>query len=91
MAILRLKELMKEKGMAREELAEKVGVSVTTISNINSEKNYPTIPLLISIAKVLDVDVREMFIPTKGGTLSRSGVDELKVLLKNGIEILETL
>lgn len=89
MAVLRLKEIMKEKGISREELAQKVGVSMTTISNISSEKNYPTIPLLISIAEVMDVDVRDMFVSTKGDSITKSEINTLKEILKSGIAILE--
>ncbi|MNQ53371.1 anaerobic benzoate catabolism transcriptional regulator [compost metagenome] len=88
MEILRLKELMAQKGMSREELANKVGVSMTTISNINSEKNLPTIHLLLQIAEALQVDIREMFVPTKGNLVVQSEVDEVKALLENSLKIL---
>lgn len=89
MEILRLKELMSQKGMSREELANKVGVSMTTISNINSEKNLPTIHLLLQIAEALDVDVREMFVPTKGNVVTQNEVDEAKDYIEKGLRILE--
>jgi transcriptional regulator with XRE-family HTH domain len=89
MEILRLKELMSQKGMSREDLANKVGVSMTTISNINSEKNLPTIHLLLQIAEALDVDVREMFVPTKGNVVTQSEVDEAKDFIEKGLRILE--
>lgn len=88
MAILRVKELMKEKGVSREVLAERVNVSVTTISNICSEKNYPTIPLLLFIADALDVDVREMFVSTKDSSLKTENIDEVILKLKQSIELL---
>jgi transcriptional regulator with XRE-family HTH domain len=88
MEILRLKELMAQKGMSREDLANKVGVSMTTISNINSEKNLPTINLLLQLAEALDVDIREMFIPTKGSLITQGEVEEAKVLLENSLKIL---
>ena len=89
MGILRLKDLMALKGMSREELATSAGVSVTTISNINSEKNLPTINLLLEIAKTLDVDIREMFVPTKGNFVIQNDIDEVKDLLKKSLQILE--
>ena len=89
MEILRLKELMALKGISREELANKVRVSVTTISNINSEKNLPTIHLLLQIAEALDVDIREMFISTKRNIVTQSEVDKAKVLLEKSLKILE--
>lgn len=88
MEILRLKELMTQKGMSREDLANKVGVSMTTISNINSEKNLPTIHLLLQIAEALNVDIREMFVPTKGNLVVQSEIEEAKRLIQNGLTIL---
>lgn len=89
MAVLRLKEIINIKGISRDDLASKVGVSGTTISNISSEKNLPTIQLLLKIAEALDVDVREMFIPTKGNAITQMEVEEAKVLLEKSLNILE--
>lgn len=88
MGALRLKELMNLKGISREELASKVGVSMTTISNINSG-TYPTIKLLLQIAEALDVDIREMFVPTKGSLVVQSQVEEAKSAIAEALRILE--
>jgi len=88
MEILRLKELMNQKGISREELANRVGVSMTTISNINSEKNLPTINLLLQIAEALDVDIREMFVPTKGSSVTQNEVEQAKRLFEKGLNVL---
>jgi transcriptional regulator with XRE-family HTH domain len=79
--ILRIKDVMKEKGMSRDDLAKAVDVSTTTISNINSEKNYPSYPLLVQIASALDVDVRELLVSTKPST-----IDEAKKLIRAGLD-----
>jgi transcriptional regulator with XRE-family HTH domain len=86
MGILRLKELMAERGMSREELSNKAGVSMTTISNISTEKNFPTFQLLLQLAEALDVDVREMLVPTKRSLITQSEIDEAKELIKKGLE-----
>lgn len=65
MNVLRLKELLKEKGISGKDLAEKVNVSENTISFIATGKTQPRFDLLKQIAEVLDVDIRELFIPTK--------------------------
>ena len=88
MQVLRLKEIMVQKGMSREELASKVGVSMTTISNINSEKNLPTIQLLLQLAEALGVDIREMFVPTKGNVVTQNEVEEAKELIEKGLNLL---
>lgn len=89
MAVLRLKEIMSLKGISREELANKVEVSATTISNISSEKNLPTINLLLQLANALDVDIREMFIPTKGSLITQSEVEKAKAVIEEGLRILD--
>ena len=90
MEVLRLKELMNQKGISREELANKVGVSMTTISNINSEKNLPTISLLLQIAEALNVDIREMFVQTKKGNLvTQNEVELAKEFIEKGLSILD--
>jgi transcriptional regulator with XRE-family HTH domain len=88
MAILRLKEIMTLKGMSRDELSSRVDVSPTTISNISSEKNLPTIQLLLKISEALDVDVRELFVSTKGSAITQMEVDEAKELIEKGLSIL---
>jgi DNA-binding Xre family transcriptional regulator len=61
----RLKEVMKEKGISsQKELAELVGVKEPTISRFDSQKRYD-IDTLVSICKVLDVTIDELFIIEK--------------------------
>lgn len=65
MRILRLKEVLKEKEMTGKELAEKVGLSETAMSNIVKGQSLPRQEALLKIAETLDVDIRELFHPTK--------------------------
>ena len=65
MNVLRLKEVLKEKGISGKGLADTVGVTQATISNISSGNHFPRPELLLQIAKTLDVDVRDLFNPTK--------------------------
>ncbi|MGB5821439.1 MAG: helix-turn-helix transcriptional regulator [Saonia sp.] len=69
MDILRLKEVLNEKGISGKDLAEKVGVTPASISNIAQNNSFPKPDLLLSIAKELDIDVRQLFRPTKGGAI----------------------
>jgi transcriptional regulator with XRE-family HTH domain len=82
--VLRIKEVMKEKGVSRVELAEMIDTSLTTISNITSEHNMPSVTTLLKIAKVLDIDVRELLIPTKP-----SNIEEARKLIEQGLEKLK--
>ena len=65
MNILRIKELLIEKGISGKDLAAKVEVTPATISNIVQGNSFPKPDLLIKIASVLNVDVRELLISTK--------------------------
>ena len=87
--ILRLKEVMQELGWSREKLAEAVQVSVTSISNINSGQHLPSIETLIKIATVMDIDVRDLFVPTKPARISDATLKTALQHLKTGINALE--
>lgn len=89
--ILRLKEVMQEHNWSREKLAEEAGVSVTTISNINSELHLPSIDTLVRIAHVMDVDVRELFRPTKPSQASDKDVQKAIEHIKISLKALEGL
>lgn len=65
MNILRLKDILSEKGIAGKELAEKIGVTPTSISNITQGNTFPKPETLIKIAEALDVDIRDLFISTR--------------------------
>jgi transcriptional regulator with XRE-family HTH domain len=43
--------------LSQSELAEKVGTSTVTISNIETLRNKPSNELLIKICKVLNIDI----------------------------------
>jgi transcriptional regulator with XRE-family HTH domain len=65
MSVLRLKEILKEKEMSGKGLAEIVGVTQATISNISNGNHFPKPDLLLKIAETLDVDVKDLFNSTK--------------------------
>lgn len=65
MELLRIKELLKEKGITSKDLAVKLGVTPATVSNINNGNHFPKPELLEKIAEELDVDIRDLFYPTK--------------------------
>ncbi len=63
--MLRLKEILKEKGMSGKELANHVNVTPASISNIINGNHFPKPELLKDIADALDKDIRELFVSTK--------------------------
>lgn len=58
---LRLKSSRAAKGMSQQDLAEAVGVTRQTINAIESGDYNPTIRLCVSICKVLDKTLDELF------------------------------
>ena len=76
--ILRLKEVMQELGWSRADLAKEVGLTPTSISNIHSGLHLPSIENLQKIAYAMDVDIRELFNPTKKGSASLVEINAAK-------------
>ena len=61
--MLRIKEVIKEKGYSVTSLAEKMGMQQVSLSRIiNGNPKFET---LLKIAMALDVDVRDLFNATK--------------------------
>lgn len=67
MSVLRIKEVLTEKGVTGKDLANKIGLTETSISRIVKGDQYPKIETLIAIASALDVDVKDLFVSTKEG------------------------
>lgn len=82
MKLLKIKELIKLKGITGKELANKVEVTPASISNIINGNSFPKPELLVSIAAVLDVDVKELFISTKTSTSLNGFIDYKGVIYR---------
>lgn len=65
MDILRLKELFKEKKISSKDLSLKLGITENALSMIVNGKRQPRFELLLQIAQMIDVDVRDLFNSTK--------------------------
>jgi putative transcriptional regulator len=63
--INRIKVILAEKDITQKGLAEMVKRTAPTITRICNNENQPTLGLLREIALALDVDIRELLIPTK--------------------------
>lgn len=82
MEILRIKTILKEKGVTQKDLASQVDITENALSMIINGKRQPRFELLITIAEALDVDIRDLFEPTKeGGTVP--------IYIKDGDELRE--
>jgi len=67
---LRIKEVIKEKGMTITELADKMGINRVNLSNMVN--GNPTVETLNKIADALEVSVTELFEQSKTRTASLS-------------------
>lgn len=63
--INRLKVILVEKNRSSKWLAEQLGKNETTISRWCTNDIQPSVETLVIIANVLDVDIRELLVPTK--------------------------
>lgn len=61
----RIKAVLAEKGRTNNWLAEQLGKNRTTISKWCRNDMQPRVETLFQVAKVLDVDVRELLVSTK--------------------------
>ena len=57
----RLKELRTKRGFSQTELAKLVGVTPSTISQVESDLIHPSLPALFKIAEVLSVEMNSFF------------------------------
>ncbi len=65
MEINRLKIVLAEKKKKNIWLAEKIGRNQTTTSQWCTNQRQPSLETLFEIAKILDVDVRQLLVSTK--------------------------
>lgn len=57
----RIKEIMQEKGISSVFLAEKIGVSKVTVSNLINDKTMPSLKTMEDVANALDVPMWQLF------------------------------
>lgn len=89
--VFRLKEIMHEKGISREALAQGMGVAPATISNISTGRVYPSVKFLLELSEYLDVDIREMFVQTKGNSISQNEINHSIKLISEGLNLLKKI
>ena len=56
----RIKEVLEEKGIKQNWLAEKLGKSFNTVNSYVQNRKQPRIEILFKIAKILNVDPKEL-------------------------------
>jgi putative transcriptional regulator len=63
--INRIKVVLVEKRRTNKWLAEELGMNTTTISRWCRNDVQPPLETLVEVARLLDVDIRELLVPTK--------------------------
>ena len=61
----RIKDVLQSQGRSQAWLAEQINKSYVIVTNYCNNNSQPSILVLRTIAKVLEVDVRELLVPTK--------------------------
>ena len=61
----RIKEVLEEKGIKQTWLAEKLGKSYNMVNGYVQNRQQPRLEILYDIARILDVDVKDLLIEIK--------------------------
>jgi putative transcriptional regulator len=61
----RIKEVLEEKGIKQKWLAEKLGKSYNMVNAYAQNRQQPRLEILMEIANILDIDVKELIISNK--------------------------
>ena len=61
----RIKEVLEEKGIKQTWLAERLGKSYNVVNGYVQNRQQPRLEVLYAIAKILDVEVKELLIEFK--------------------------
>ena len=54
-------EIRIQHGLTLQQMAEKTGISKTTLNEIENDHRSPTLETLVQVAKALDIKVTELF------------------------------
>lgn len=58
----RVQQYRKQKGFTQEALAELIGIDTISLSKIETGRNYPTAENISKLARILGVEVYELFV-----------------------------
>lgn len=61
----RIKEVLEEKGIKQNWLADKLGKSYNMVNAYVQNRQQSRLGVFTEIAKILDVDIRDLIVPTK--------------------------
>ena len=81
--ILRLKELLKSKGVKQSYIAEQLGVSTSMVSKIMRGESRIYLDTLLQIAKVLEVDPASLIPSSSDGKPKQSFEDYVRAIIRD--------
>lgn len=88
----RIKEIRKSKNLTQEQLAERIGIEIPSLSNIENGKNYPNSETIEKIANGLEMEVFELYIFEHLKELdSKKMLEEINNSLKDDLKLLKTV
>ena len=61
----RIKKVLEEKGIKQKQLAEKLDKSYNIVNGYVQNRQQPRLEILMAIAEILDVDVKDLIISNK--------------------------
>ena len=61
----RIKEVLEERGIKQKWLAEKLGKSYNMVNGYVQNRQQPRLEVLMAIAEILDIDVKELIVSNK--------------------------
>ena len=76
----RIRKLRKAHGLSQEELAERVDISTTHMSHIETANTKLSLPVLVDIAAVLEVRTDDLLSDTPAGTTGEA-LEEIAAVL----------
>jgi transcriptional regulator with XRE-family HTH domain len=89
---LNIKILRKKWGFSQEKLAEYAGLSAQTISDIEGCRTWVSDKTLEKLAKILNVDIFQLFLPQNGENVENPKTDlydrlnKLKISMKEDVD-----
>lgn len=75
----KIRKYRKAKGLSQEELAEKIGISVTHMSHIETGNTKLSLPVFIDLANVLEVQADDLISEEPNGKVT--AINELQSIL----------
>lgn len=78
----KIRKIRKAHGLSQEELAEKVGISTTHMSHIETGNTKLSLPVFVDIAGALEVRTDDLLDNPAGTATTSTSLDEIATLLE---------